>query len=303
MNSDMAKPAWSSKSLGSRFQHQIFYVLLRLAGPYPAYGLLYLVVFWYNLRPSVRRNAAHFLDRRFGRRAWLVRFWQSYRLALSFGKVLLDRAILGVLGRGEVCIGEADRDLLQQYFALGRGVVMLNAHFGCWQGGMAGLEGLERPVNIVLHKLAGDVDRHYFEHRAGGISVRVIDPTGPFGGTLDMLAALKRNEIVCTMGDRVGADETHVVTVDFMGGRVSMPFTIFSIASAAGAPVVVTLIEREGRGRARVHIVDHIELPKGLGKNADACRPWVQRYARALEAMAWKRPFQFYNFFDMWLKE
>ncbi|ABA89888.1 acyltransferase, putative [Syntrophotalea carbinolica DSM 2380] len=303
MSSPAAKSAWSSKSLGNRFQHQIFYALLRLAGPWPAYGLLHLVVFWYNLRPSMRRNAGYFLTRRFGRKIWPVRFWQSFQLTLSFGKVLLDRAMLGVLGRGEVTVAAEDMDNLRKMLDRGRGVVMLNAHFGCWQTGMAGLEAIDRPVNIVLQKGAGDVDKHYFEHRSGGAAVHLIDPSGPFGGTLDMLAALKRNEIVCIMGDRVVDGDANSVAVDFMGGKVKMPFSIFSIASAAGAPVAVTLIERQGPGLAKVHFADCFELPPDLGKSPAALRPWVQRYAGALERMAWQKPYQFFNFFDMWVKE
>lgn len=303
MSDTATKPNWSGKSLGSRFQHQIFYLLLRVAGPWPAYGLLYLVVFWYNLRPSMRCNAGYFLRRRFGHRAWPVRFWQSYQLALSFGKVLVDRAMLGVLGRGEVAVSANDLQTLRRLLAKGRGLVLLNAHFGCWQTGMAGLEEIDRPVNIVLQKAVGDVDKHYFEHRPGRTRVRIIDPQGPFGGTLDMLAALKRNEIICIMGDRVVEGDRNIVAVDFMGGKTVMPFSIYSIASAAGAPVVITLIEREGPGLARVHFADSFEVPDGLGKSSEACRPWVQRYARALEGMAWQKPYQFFNFFDMWVKE
>lgn len=297
------KKAWSSKSLGSRLQHQVFYVLLRLAGRRPAYGLLYLVVFWYNLRPSVRRNAGFFLDRCFGRRAWPVRFGQSFSLALSFGKVLLDRAMLGVLGRGEVSIAAEDLDRLRQLLAGGRGLVLLNAHFGCWQTGMAGLENLDAAVNVVLQKGAGDVDKHYFEHHGGGTPFRIISPDGPFGGTLDMLAALKRNEVVCIMGDRVVPGDRNTVAVDFMGGRVDMPFTIFSIASAASAPVAFILVERQGPGRARVRLVDSFTVPSDLGKSPAACRPWVQRYAKALEDRVRQKPYQFFNFFDMWTKE
>jgi predicted LPLAT superfamily acyltransferase len=303
MSGATAKNTWSSKSLGSRLQHQVFYLLLRLGGYRPAYLLLYLVVFWYNLRPSVRRNAGHFLTRRFGRRCWPVRFWQSYRLALSFGKVLVDRAMLGVLGQGAVTLSDDDRQVLRRLLGQGRGLVLLNAHFGGWQTGMAGLEEIDRPVNIVLRKGAGDVDRHYFEHRPGRCAIRVIDPAGPFGGTLDMLAALKRNEIVCLMGDRVVAGDPNTVAVDFMGGRVAMPYTIFTIASAAGAPLAATLIERQGPGRARVRFADSFELPAGRGKDAEACRPWVQRYASAVEGLAWRKPYQFFNFYDMWIKE
>ena len=48
---------WTSRSVGTRFQHGIFYLLIKLGGRRAALPLLHLVVLYYVLfRPSVRRR-------------------------------------------------------------------------------------------------------------------------------------------------------------------------------------------------------------------------------------------------------
>ncbi len=54
---------WSSRSLGSRLQHRIFYTVIRLAGALGGYFLLFFVVSWYTLRPAVRNRSRAYLSR------------------------------------------------------------------------------------------------------------------------------------------------------------------------------------------------------------------------------------------------
>ena len=96
--SKAARREWTSRSIGSSWQHQSFYLMIRLGGRRAAYALLYLVVFYYVLMPSVRRKCSFYLNRRFPDAGPWARFANSYRMTLELGKVLVDRALVGILG-------------------------------------------------------------------------------------------------------------------------------------------------------------------------------------------------------------
>ena len=80
----MNRENWSSRSLGSRFKHEFFYRLIRHVGPWAAYPLLYVVVFYYSLLPGVRRRSRPYLKRRFPQSGFFASWRQSFRLNLSF---------------------------------------------------------------------------------------------------------------------------------------------------------------------------------------------------------------------------
>ena len=93
----MNAPAWSSRSIGSRLQHGIFYAIIRFLGRGPAYGLLFFVVLWYSLRPLTRSRSRPYLRRRFPEAGPFMRFMHRLRLNWNFGLTLVDRTAAGIL--------------------------------------------------------------------------------------------------------------------------------------------------------------------------------------------------------------
>ena len=91
---------WTSRSIGSRFGHKVFYLLIKCAGREGAYFFLSFVVLFYVLFvPGVRKMADYYLHRRFKRRRSFERLGDSYRIYLNLGKALIDRAVIGILGK------------------------------------------------------------------------------------------------------------------------------------------------------------------------------------------------------------
>ncbi len=292
---------WTSQSIGSKFQHRIFYALIRMGGIRLAYPLLYPVVFYYMAcRPSVRERTRHYLSRRFIRKNALQRFADSCRISVALGKVLIDRASVGICGPDAIVLAFPDKARLFSLLAEERGVILMNAHVGGWQVILPGLGQLRRPVNMLLERHVRDVDLHYFEHGRLPMPFRTIDPRGFLGGTLEMMEALNRGEIVCVMGDRVFGSDKNVLGVDFLGQRAFFPFSAFKIASTSGAPVVVFFSHKAGPTRYVIEIPEVIRVPGGLGRSPEAFYPYVRRFVMALEAYTRMHPYQFFNFYDMW---
>ena len=298
---ETAQRQWTSQSIGSGWQHSIFYALIRLGGRQAAYILLLFVVLYYTLfRPSVRARSSHYLKRRFPNRSSLARIWDSYRLNLGIGRILVDRAVLGILGSEKLKVSLAGQQELEALLAEGRGLVLVTAHVGCWQLAMSSLKALKIGVSLLIHREQGDLDRHFFEHGGEGSPFRIIDPAGYLGGTLEMLQVLKHGEVLCIMGDRVMGGESGTVSVDFLGEPVELPFSPYKLASATGAPVAVIFPFQDGEGGYALQVAQVIRVPAELGRSSQAYRPYAAQFAAALEGFVAEHPYQFFNFFDMW---
>jgi predicted LPLAT superfamily acyltransferase len=296
--------SWSARSIGSRWQHRFFYALIRLAGRRAAYVMVVFVSMYYVLfRPSVRARSRPYLSRRFPGRNALLRLRDSFRITVEIGKVLVDRAALGILGPGQLTVRHGRREDLLERIREGRGLILVTAHAGCWQFAMESLRVLETPVSLLLHREEGDVDLHVFEHRGNDAAFRIIDPAGPLGGALEMLQVLKHGEVLCIMGDRAMGGERSAVEVEFLGGRVRVPVTPYQLASATGAPVVVIFPYKSGPGNYSLQVEKVLRVPEGLGRDPEAYRPHAEAFIRALEGFVEERPYQFFNFFDMWNQE
>lgn len=300
MNSEVKRP-WTARSIGSAFQHSIFHAIIRLGGRGWAHFILVFVVAWYVLfRPSVRRRCSFYLARRFPGSSPFRGLLNSYRLSLALGKVLVDRAVLGILGPATLNCSLSERESLLTLLTEGRGLILVTSHVGCWQLGMASLEKLDTSVNLLIHREEGDVDRHFFEHGDRPPPYRIIDPTGYLGGTLEMLQVLKNREVLCLMGDRVLGGKGSTIAVDFLGGAVPIPFSPYKLASATGAPIAVLFPLHSGPGSYALRVARIIRVPENLGRARSAYQPYAEQYVEALERFVQDYPFQFFNFFDMW---
>ena len=292
---------WTARSLGSAFQHNVFYTLIRFGGRQGAYFLLVFVVAWYVLfRPLVRKRSGYYLGRRFPGSTPFQRLWQCYSLCLGLGKVLVDRAVLGILGPHHLNCRLTGYDQLRALLDEGRGLILVTAHVGCWQLGMASLQKLDTPVSLLIHREEGDVDRHFFEHGHKAPPFRIVDPRGYLGGTLEMLQVLKKGEVLCIMGDRVMGGQGSKLAAEFLGGEVAIPFSPYKLGSATGAPIAVIFPHKSGHDSYVLQVARTIRVPENLGRSAAAYQPYAVQFLQALEAFVQEHPFQFFNFFDMW---
>jgi predicted LPLAT superfamily acyltransferase len=253
---------WTSRSIGSNFQHRIFYALIRWGGRRAAYALLYPVVAWYVLcRPLVRARCRPYLEHRFpARRGWR-RLLDSFRMSLALGKSLVDRAVVGILRPEAMRPAVEGREELLRLAQEEKGLILLVAHVGCWQAAMSALRFLGRPVSMLMQREEGDVDRHWFEHAGVACPYRIIDPRGFLGGALELLEVLKNGEVLSVMGDRLLGNDRNAVTVEFLGGPVRLPYSVYQLASATGAPIAVLLPHKSGPDRYAMRLYEVIRVP------------------------------------------
>ncbi|MDZ7642317.1 MAG: lysophospholipid acyltransferase family protein [Desulfurivibrio sp.] len=280
--------------------HSCFYLTMRLFGLTGAYLLLVPVVVVYLLGSrEIYRRTRPYLRRRFpGRGRWGL--WQAtFKNVHSFGRVLVDRAWLGI-GRKRAFQGETiGYERLLKLVAEGKGVVLLTAHVGNWQTALAHLEQLPVPVHALMHYDQEAVAKHYFDLSPGRRPFHIISTDGPLGGMVEATAALQRGEVVTIMGDRLVKGAS--VTADFLGEPARFPAAAYVLAGCVGAPVAAMFAAKTGRRSYRLWIRD-VWYPRWQDREqrAAACQASGARFACNLQEHVDEYPYQWYNFYDFW---
>jgi predicted LPLAT superfamily acyltransferase len=292
---------WTSRSIGSNLQHNIFYAFIKIGGRRAAYGLLSCVALYYALfRQDIRKKAGFYLARRFRNEGLFRNLIHCYRMYENLGKALIDRATIGIKGPQSMTIIFDDQTKIMDLIGEGKGVILLTAHVGCWQATMERLRVFNTPVSLLIHHEEGDIDRHFFEHTGAANPFRIIDPLGYMGGVLEMMEVLRMGELLSIMGDRIFGSDRNTVAVNFLGGKIRLPFSTFKLASATGAPVAVLFSHKSGPDSHELVLDRVIRVPSRVGRKEDAFQPYVAQFAEALELYTEHHPYQFFNFFNMW---
>jgi lauroyl/myristoyl acyltransferase len=128
--------------------------------------------------------------------------------------------------------------------------------------------------------------------RRDGDGMRFV-PRGHPGVGLELLAALRRGEIVALQGDRALGTRGDVC-IPFFGRPAPFPLGPFVLARAAGAPVVPAFCLLDGGGRYTMRIAPPLTVARGGEERA--ARAWVA----LLEGVVAEHPTQWFNFFDVW---
>ncbi|MCP3944564.1 MAG: lysophospholipid acyltransferase family protein [Desulfobacteraceae bacterium] len=302
------KKQWDSKSMGSRMGHYFFYLMIRLGGrrfarPI-AYFFLYFVVFYYaSFFTSVKRKCAPYLGRQFPKDGPFKQFIHRYRLVLNLGKVLIDRAIFGILGPDTFHASFENQEELETLLSLDSGFIILMAHVGCWQLAMSALSRLNKPVNLLMLQDKQNIDKHYYEHGTSGKKFKIINPDQFLGGSIEMLNVLKKDEVLCIMGDRIFGNTALSLQMDFLRGKALFPTGAYKLASISQKPVVILHSYKSGPDSYKIMLSRIIQIPPKLGKANKKVSPFAKTFVQSMEAYIRRHPYQFFNFYDMWEPE
>ena len=289
----------TGKSLASRWKHRFVYALIACGGRPLAYLFLYVLVFCYCVRGSVRAKSRAYITRRFAPKNRWEFFKHTYLLNLTFARTLADRAAMGILGDVSSPLTPQTRAQCQALAAQGKGILLLSAHAGCWQTAVNVMADLNIPLHVLYYRNPKDNDKLVSEHTGRKAPFTLINPAGPLGGVEEMMAALARGEAVCAMADRVFGNEKNAVEADFLGGKIRVPYSFYRIAAATGAPVVAAFFPREGRGKFSAWVFPPFYVPD-LGPAKENYRPYAQQFVDGLARFCIKYPYQFFNYYDLW---
>jgi lauroyl/myristoyl acyltransferase len=174
--------------------------------------------------------------------------------------------------------------------ALTGGAVSLSAHVGSWE--LAGRLLATRSRRLTHVVVADEAPELLPWVRRNGDGLRFVPRSRPTV-SLELVAALRRGEIVALHGDRALGNAGDV-RVPFFGHPAPFPIGPFRLARAAGVPVLPAFCLLDAHGRYRVLLRPPLPVP--AGGEGEALRAWVL----GLEEVVRTHPTQWFNFFDVW---
>jgi len=171
------------------------------------------------------------------------------------------------------------------------GFISPSAHVGNWELAGRLLAGrTARTTHVVVaEEEARDLERWV---RRDGEGVRFASRSRPTI-SLELVAALRRGEVVAVQGDRALGTRGDVL-IPFFGRPAPFPLGPFLLASAVGVPLAPAFCLLDPDYRYTVTVVEPFSVPRG--GETDAARAWVA----VLEAVVRAHPTQWFNFFDVW---
>jgi lauroyl/myristoyl acyltransferase len=179
---------------------------------------------------------------------------------------------------------------VEQLEGLSGGVISVTAHVGNWE--LAGRLLATRSARRTHVVVAPDVPELGRWLRRDGDGMRFVARAAPSIG-LELLAALRRGEVVAVQGDRALGTRGDV-TLPFFGRGAPFPLGPFVLARAVGCPVVPAFCVLDESLRYRVHVAKPIVVERG--DETAAAAAWVA----ILEDVVREHPTQWFNFFDIW---
>jgi KDO2-lipid IV(A) lauroyltransferase len=171
--------------------------------------------------------------------------------------------------------------------AAGRGLLVTSAHIGNWELGGFFFGSADVPINVVTvpeGRPAIDALRDRYRR---GRAVRTLVVDGSPFSALEMMAALKRNEVVAMLVDRWGPEGG--IRTPFFDGACWIPRGPLVLSRSTGAPVLPSFVVRDG-GTYRAVIEEPFTVGEG---DEERC---ARRLAAALERVILRFPDQWYNF-------
>ena len=182
-------------------------------------------------------------------------------------------------------------DDLERIMSPTGGFISPSAHVGNWE--LAGRLLAGRAARTT-HVVVAEEEARELEQwvRRDGNGVRFVTRSRPTI-SLELVAALRRGEVVAVQGDRALGTRGDVL-IPFFGKPAPFPLGPFLLASAVGVPMVPAFCLLGADYRYRIKVGEPISVPRG--GEVEAARAWVA----VLEDIVREHPTQWFNFFDIW---
>lgn len=311
MGSRQDGPDWTR--LPERGSHALYRALISLYGVVSARLLepiLYPFVTYFfltswNRRQAITKYFEHLTATSRGRKALghNPSLWDAYKLYLEFGHVVFDRVSLWMGMREMYDITFHDRERFLRYRDADRGVILLSFHVGSFGLMRYAAHSKNVGINVLAYWKNTPIINRLIESVNPSSQLNVIqtDPASP-EFMLDLKERVDAGEFVAVLGDRVGlGSDDRVSTVPFLGETAQFPQGPYILAHLLECPILLVYCVRTGHHEYEIHaepFADSIRLPRE-GRN-ERLDNYVRQYARRLEDVCHRYPYQWFNFHDFW---
>ena len=298
MSNDTGKDTANlSDSRQNRLGSAILRGILAVFGPAAACFLVKFISLIYALKDKqAEQRAMPYLKHRFPNDRGLRMKLHVWRLFYAQGESLIMAL---ALANGQAKVREYNPEVFDPFRNAAGGLVFLCSHFGAWQAAMHCVNAGKREVAFVARQdKNSDVDKSRAFNGQEAAPLHIIDTADAFGGLLNAFEMLESGGVVGVMGDR--CLENDFVPVEFFGETAHFPSAAFFLAAKAGVPVVPFFLTRGKSHRELLLEFAQPIYPKRRGRGRNAFQADVQSYARTLQSMAMKHPYDCFLFENAW---
>jgi lauroyl/myristoyl acyltransferase len=280
----------------------IFAVMPRLPRfLHPPVAALAALIFFLILKRE-RRGVTGNLRRVSGKRGLALQ-WKVYRVFYSFCDLMVSYCYVPQATNSQLLDMlvdvEGSGDKINQCLAAGNGLIVWTAHLGNWEfaSRLLAIYGRVNVARVVEDNPAEITLRNLMVSER----IETVDLKRGVPASLELLQALRRNEIVAIQGDRVY--QQHTFEVPFFSKPTSFPVGPFLLSQVSGAPVLPAFVIRRGWLRYDALIGDPIPAVPRPAKcdNDDASlRGAMCQAVGFLEKILVTHYDQWMNYFDFW---
>ena len=179
----------------------------------------------------------------------------------------------------------------------GNGVILALPHLGGWEWAGRWLVERGHGITVVVEEIDPPELFEWFVDLRQKLGMKVV-ALGPSAGR-EVLAALKRNDVVCLLSDR--DIQRTGVEVEFFGETTTLPAGPATLSLRTGAPLLPTAVYFTDRTDGHLGVVrPPIDLTRSdAGLRADVARV-TQALADELEHLIRRAPHQWHLFQPNW---
>jgi Kdo2-lipid IVA lauroyltransferase/acyltransferase len=230
----------------------------------------------------------------------LVLRWKTLRVFYSFCDFMVSYCYVPQASHPELLTmlvsAERGADTIERCLAKGNGLIVWTAHLGNFEFASRLLEMHGRVVHVA-RVVEDNPAETLLREMMTNDRLHIVDVSQGVGATIELLQALRRNEIVAMQGDRVYQGFT--AELPFFGRKASFPLGPFLLSLVAGSPVLPGFVVRESWLRYRVVMGEPI-LPVDTGNRDADLKAGLAQAVRFLEATLTTSHEQWLNFFEFW---
>ena len=188
---------------------------------------------------------------------------------------------------------------LRSALSAGQGVVLVTGHLGNWElgGTILAMDGW--PINVVtLQEPTTELTelRDRYRKVLGTRTITLGDDKFAF---VEMIAALRRNEIVCMLIDRPYGETGS--EVDFFGRKAPFSSAPALLWEHTGASIVPAFVLQNQKGGYSAVVKPPVILESASNRQESVARN-TQRIADEFEEIIRTHPEQWFNYIPIWKK-
>jgi predicted LPLAT superfamily acyltransferase len=284
--------------VGSTWGMRLLIWISRILGRPTARALLYPIALYYMIVHRKARTASIAYLRRM---SLPTTFSSIYYHFLTFAQCTLDKLYFLSSQYNHFYIVRSGEEHLIKLKREKKGALLLCAHVGASEAmRSSGIqEGLR--LNIVTFSGNAQMINHVIHSINPSARTRMVELSEDgLGAVFQIKELIEQGELVAIMGDRAGFGP--VTRVRFLNSTIEIPTGPYMLASAIGCPVYLTFGLYFPPNRYQLYcepFSERIVVPRKFRK--EALENWGQQFATRLEHYCKSAPYNWFNFYDVWI--